>query len=108
MEFVFFRLLLAALTRIASLYIYSPQIITCLDALTQTSSLTTEKCRKAVPVIDRIAPQCDETSRFPHLLDNHLTDGGEVVSLTRRPAGRSLHPTRFLVLLQGPQCGWKH
>jgi hypothetical protein len=25
------------------------------------------------------------TSRFPHVLDNRLTDGGEVVSLTRRP-----------------------
>jgi hypothetical protein len=27
-----------------------------------------------------------ETSRLPHCLDNRLTDGGEVVSLTRRPA----------------------
>jgi hypothetical protein len=27
-----------------------------------------------------------ETSRLPHFLDNRLTDGGEVVSLTRRPA----------------------
>jgi hypothetical protein len=26
-----------------------------------------------------------ETSRLPHFLDNRLTDGGEVVSLTRRP-----------------------
>jgi hypothetical protein len=26
-----------------------------------------------------------ETSRIPHFLDNRLTDGGEVVSLTRRP-----------------------
>jgi hypothetical protein len=25
-------------------------------------------------------------SRFPHFLDNRLTDGGEVVSLTRRQA----------------------
>jgi hypothetical protein len=24
-------------------------------------------------------------SRLPHFLDNRLTDGGEVVSLTRRP-----------------------
>jgi hypothetical protein len=24
-------------------------------------------------------------SRFPHFLDNRLTDGGEVVTLTRRP-----------------------
>jgi hypothetical protein len=27
-----------------------------------------------------------ETSRLPHFLENRLTDGGEVVSLTRRPA----------------------
>jgi hypothetical protein len=27
-----------------------------------------------------------ETSRFPHFVHNRLTDGGEVVSLTRRPA----------------------
>jgi hypothetical protein len=26
-----------------------------------------------------------EMSRLPHFLDNRLTDGGEVVSLTRRP-----------------------
>jgi hypothetical protein len=26
-----------------------------------------------------------ETSRLPHFLDKWLTDGGEVVSLTRRP-----------------------
>jgi hypothetical protein len=32
---------------------------------------------KAVPV--------NRTSRFPHFLHNRLTDGGEVVSLTRRP-----------------------
>jgi hypothetical protein len=31
-----------------------------------------------------------ETSRLPPLLDNRLTDGGEVVSLTRRPA--TLYP----------------
>jgi hypothetical protein len=29
-------------------------------------------------------------SRFPHYLDNRLTDGGEVVSLTRPPA--ALYP----------------
>jgi hypothetical protein len=30
-------------------------------------------------------PQGCETTRLPHFLDNRLTDGGEVVSLTRRP-----------------------
>jgi hypothetical protein len=34
-----------------------------------------------------------ETSRFPHFLDNRLTDGSEVVSVTRRPLWR------FLVLI---------
>jgi hypothetical protein len=30
------------------------------------------------------------TSRLPHFLENRLTDGGEVVSLTRRPG--ALYP----------------
>jgi hypothetical protein len=30
-------------------------------------------------------PRACETSRLPHFLDSRLTDGGEVVSLTRRP-----------------------
>jgi hypothetical protein len=37
---------------------------------------------KAYPVTDCGGP-C-ETLRLPHFLDNRLTDGGEVVSLTRR------------------------
>jgi hypothetical protein len=40
---------------------------------------------KAVPVTGREGPYCCETSRFQHFLDNRLTDGGKVVSLTRRP-----------------------
>jgi hypothetical protein len=40
---------------------------------------------KAIPTIDREGPQDCETSRFPHFLDNRLTDGGEVVSPTHRP-----------------------
>jgi hypothetical protein len=39
--------------------------------------------RKFIPVTGRGDPQSCETSRFPHFLDNRLTDGGEVVSLTR-------------------------
>jgi hypothetical protein len=35
-------------------------------------------------------PQGCETSRLPHFLHNRLTDGGEVVSLTRRQA--ALYP----------------
>jgi hypothetical protein len=33
------------------------------------------------------------------LLANRLTDGGEVVRVTSRPAGRPLPPGRFLVLI---------
>jgi hypothetical protein len=39
---------------------------------------------KAVPLTGREGPWCCETSRFSHFLDNRLTNGGEVVSLTRR------------------------
>jgi hypothetical protein len=42
-------------------------------------------CPHGIRVTDREAPQGCETSRLPHLLDSRLTDGGEVVSLTRRP-----------------------
>jgi hypothetical protein len=41
--------------------------------------------RKAIPVTGRDGPYGYETSRLPHFLDSRLTDGGEVVSLTRRP-----------------------
>jgi hypothetical protein len=45
----------------------------------------TEKKGKAIPVTVREGPQGCETPRLPHFLDNRLTDGGEVVSRTRRP-----------------------
>jgi hypothetical protein len=41
--------------------------------------------REAIPVTGHGGPQRYETSRLPYFLDNRLTDGGEVVSLTRRP-----------------------
>jgi hypothetical protein len=44
-----------------------------------------KKKSKATPVTGRGGPQGCETSRLPHFLYNRLTDGGEVVSLTRRP-----------------------
>jgi hypothetical protein len=40
---------------------------------------------KAIPVIGCGRPWGCETSILPHFLDNRLTDGGEVVSLTLRP-----------------------
>jgi hypothetical protein len=40
---------------------------------------------KVIPVTGRGGTQCCETSRLPHFLDSQLTDGGEVVDLTRRP-----------------------
>jgi hypothetical protein len=42
---------------------------------------------KANPVTGREGPYGCETSRFQHFLDSRLTDGDEVVSLTRRPGG---------------------
>jgi hypothetical protein len=58
------------------------------------------KICKAVPVTGREGPYGCETSRLPHFLANRLTDGGEVVSLTRRrPAARFLSSKRFLVLI---------
>jgi hypothetical protein len=38
---------------------------------------------KAIPVTGRGGSLGCETSRLPHFPDNQLTDGGEVVSLTR-------------------------
>jgi hypothetical protein len=39
---------------------------------------------KAISVTDSGGPQGCETSMLPYFLDNRLTDGGEVVSLTHR------------------------
>jgi hypothetical protein len=40
---------------------------------------------KGIPVTGRGGPLGCETLRLPYFLDNRLTDGGKVVSLTRRP-----------------------
>jgi hypothetical protein len=40
---------------------------------------------KAIRLTGRGGPQGCETSRLPLFLDNHLTYGSEVVSLTSRP-----------------------
>jgi hypothetical protein len=39
---------------------------------------------KAISVTGRGGSQGSETSRLPRFLESQLTDGGEVVSLTRR------------------------
>jgi hypothetical protein len=62
---------------------------------------------KANPVRGSGDPQDCKTSRLPHFLDNQLTDGGEVVSLTRRPpfTPRKIPNTHFLLeteLTPGP------
>jgi hypothetical protein len=44
-----------------------------------------KKKGEGIPVTNRGGPQGYETSRLPYFLDSWLTDGGEVVSLTRLP-----------------------
>jgi hypothetical protein len=68
---------------------------TCLiDARQQKTashfSMNKYKKRKAISVTGRGDPWGCETSRLPHFLENRITDGGEVVSLTPRQA--SLYP----------------
>jgi hypothetical protein len=53
---------------------------------------------KAIFVTGRGDWQGFETPRLTHFLDNRLTDGGEVVSLTRQQAALYT-PGRFLVLI---------
>jgi hypothetical protein len=52
---------------------------------------------KAIPVTSGRGPWSCETSSVPHFLDNRLTDGGEAVSLTRRPSfnRRTIPGTNF-------------
>jgi hypothetical protein len=53
----------------------------------RSSNLSPDKVKKGkvISVTSREGPYGFGTSRFPHFLDNQLTDGGEVVSLTLRP-----------------------
>jgi hypothetical protein len=49
-------------------------------------SLIEEQAKsKAIPVRSHEGPYGCVTLRFPHFLENRLTDGGDVVSLSRRP-----------------------
>jgi hypothetical protein len=60
---------------------------------------------KFTPEIGRGGPQRCKTSRLPHFLTNELTDGGEIVSLTRRPhfTFRKIPSTHFCYRLSRPQ-----
>jgi hypothetical protein len=53
--------------------------------------------RQVIPVTARGGPYVYETSRLPHILDNRLTNGDELVSLTRRPA--TIYPPRIFLPL---------
>jgi hypothetical protein len=55
---------------------------------------------KAIPVTGHGGPKGCETSRFPHYLDNRLTDGGKVVSLTRRPPFTPQEDSWYSLLLE--------
>jgi hypothetical protein len=47
----------------------------------------------------RVDPWDCEMLRIPHFLDDQLTDGGEVLSLTPRPAARPLSQEDLEVLI---------
>jgi hypothetical protein len=55
---------------------------------------------KAIPVIGHGGPHACATSRLPYFLDNRLTDGGEFVSLTRRPPFTPQEDSWFSFLLE--------
>jgi hypothetical protein len=51
-------------------------------------------------------------SKLPHFLENWFTDGGKVVSPTRRPPFTLQEDSWYSFLLEaestpGPKCGWK-
>jgi hypothetical protein len=51
-------------------------------------------------VLQAVEAHMVETSRLPHFLDNRLTDGGEVVSLMRRPAFTPQEDSWYSFLLE--------
>jgi hypothetical protein len=65
-------------------------------------NLRRDKSRKskATSVTGREGPECCETSRLPHFLDNRLTDGSEVVNRTRRPPFTPQEDSSYSFLLE--------
>jgi hypothetical protein len=55
---------------------------------------------KAIAVIGREGSYGSERSRLPHFLDNRLTDGGTVASLTRRPPFTPREDSWYSLLLE--------
>jgi hypothetical protein len=64
------------------LHIRSYTLLCCVT--TSNVLVALKKLGKTVPITGREGPWGCEMSRLPHFLDNRLTDGGEVVSLTRQ------------------------
>jgi hypothetical protein len=62
------------------------------------ADITGVQKRYSIPGIGRGGPQGCETSRLPHFLDSRLTDGGDIVSLTRQPpfTPRKILSTHFV------------
>jgi hypothetical protein len=104
---------LKAVFYVLSLFVVS----TCqhpINPVTKSRSTITSHANpsKAIPVTGRAGLQGYETSRLPHYLDSRLTDGGKVVSLTRRPPFTPQEDSWYSFLLEaeltpGPQCDWK-
>jgi hypothetical protein len=63
---------------------------------------------RAIRVTGRGGPYGCKTSRLPHLLQNRLTDGGEVVSLTCRLAALYPQEDSWYSFLIRPQGQWHH
>jgi hypothetical protein len=70
-----------------------------------SNSMMVKRRGKDIPLTGHEDPWVCETSRLLHLLDSRLTDGGEVVSITRRPPfiPRKIPGTHFCQRLSRPQ-----
>jgi hypothetical protein len=55
---------------------------------------------KAIPVTGRGGSQGCERLRLPHFLDNRLTVGGKVVSLTRQPSFTPQEDSWYSIVLE--------